>query len=232
MLLASLVALSSQLLSVFFKPGRSAYSGHVIKRLWDILPKFVISGCVESYRSVSSSPPTTDDWLSTVMHIVGIVRLLSRERETEAGVRILSGGDVEYVLSVAFVAGDKDVIKLDAFLADKVAKEGMNFAFPLVAFIGKNYIGAQPRSDGHVPISVENVATALKVLANCPKELQALPTPNNNTPLSSSIKALTEACVSKHPGLAHAGSSSDEIEEMANSYFQKVRSGRRAEQRA
>ena len=79
------------------------------------------------------------------MHIVGIVRLLSCEREASAGVRILSGGDVEYVLSVAFVAGDKDVVKLDAFLQEKVAKEGMNFAFPLVAFVGKNYISAQPR---------------------------------------------------------------------------------------
>ena len=126
----------------------------------------------------------------------------------QAGVRILSGGDIEYVLSVAFVAGDKDVIKLDAFLAEKVKKEGMQFAFPLVAFIGKNYISAVPRSDGHhIPISIENVATALKVLASCPKDLQNLPTPNNNTHLSSSIKALTEACVAKHPSLAHASSS-------------------------
>ncbi|GMI05586.1 hypothetical protein TrVE_jg1082 [Triparma verrucosa] len=212
----------SQLLQVFFKPGRSAYSGHVIKRLWDIFPKFVVSGCVESWRSVASSPPTSEEWLATVMHIVGVVRLLSREREAEAGIRILSGGDIEYVLSIAFVAGDKDVIKLDTFLLEKINSEGMQFAFPLVAFVGKNYMAAVPRSEGHVPISIENIAVALKTLANCNKELQNQPTPNNNTPLSASIKALTEACIAKHPSLAHASVSSDEIEEMANSYFQKI----------
>ncbi|GMH87968.1 hypothetical protein TL16_g11021, partial [Triparma laevis f. inornata] len=212
----------AQLLQVFFKPGRSAYSGHVIKRLWDIFPKFVVSGCVESWRSVASLQNTGEEWLATVMHVVGVVRLLSREREAEAGIRILSGGDIEYVLSIAFVAGDKEVIKLDTFLLEKINSEGMQFAFPLVAFVGKNYMAAVPRSEGHVPISIENIAVALKTLANCNKELQNQPTPNNNTPLSASIKALTEACIAKHPSLAHASVSSDEIEEMANSYFQKI----------
>ena len=53
-------------------------------------------------------------------------------------------------------------------------------------------------------------------------ELLNSPTPNNQQPLSASIKGLTEACVAKHPALAHASTSSDEIEEMANSYFQKI----------
>jgi len=70
-----------QLLNVFFKPGRSTFSALVIRRLWDISPKIVISGCVESWRSISSSPPTSEEWMSTVMHIVGVIRLLSRERE-------------------------------------------------------------------------------------------------------------------------------------------------------
>ena len=84
----------SQLLTVFFKPGRSAYSGHVIKRLWDIFPKFVVSGCVESYRSVQASGQqgaSNEEWMSTVMHIVGVVRLLSREREAEVRVRVRAG---------------------------------------------------------------------------------------------------------------------------------------------
>ena len=57
--------LMGQLLSVFFKPGRSAYSGHVIKRLWDILPKFVVSGCVESFRSVGQGGGKNqkEEWL-------------------------------------------------------------------------------------------------------------------------------------------------------------------------
>ena len=43
-----------QLLNVFFKPGRSTFSAHVIRRLWDISPKIVISGCVEVRWSEAS----------------------------------------------------------------------------------------------------------------------------------------------------------------------------------
>lgn len=211
-----------QLLNVFFKPGRSTFSAHVIRRLWDISPKIVISGCVESWRSISASPPTSEEWMSTVMHIVGAIRLLSRERETEAGIQILSGGDADYVLSIAFVAGDKDVIKFDSFLNDKIKSDGMHFAFPLVTFIGKNYTNAAPRAEGHVAVSIENVAIALKALGSCSKELLNAPIQPGGQPLSASIKSLTEACVAKHPTLAHASTSSDEIEEMANSYFQKI----------
>ena len=211
-----------QLLNVFFKPGRSTFSAHVIRRLWDISPKIVISGCVESWRSVSASPPTSEEWMSTVMHIVGVIRLLSRERETEAGIQILSGGDVDYFLSIAFVAGDKDVIKFDSFLTEKIKSDGMHFAFPLVSFIGKNYMNAIPRAEGHAAVSIENIAIALKALGSCSKELLNAPTPSGGQPLSASIKGLTEACVAKHPALAHASTSSDEIEEMANSYFQKI----------
>lgn len=213
-----------KLLNVFFKPGQSAYSAHVIKRLWDISPKIVVSGCVESWRSLASSPPSSEEWMSTVIHIVGVIRLLSRERETEAGMQILSGGDVDYALSVAFVAGDRDVIKLDGFLSKKISAEGMHFAFPLCVFIGKNFMNATPRSEGRAATSIESIALALKALANCSKELQQQPIPNSpdNQPLSTSIKTLTEACVAKHPALAHASTSSDEIEEMANSYFQKI----------
>ena len=179
----------------------------------------------------------------TVLHNVGIIRLLGGD---EAALRILAGVDVEYVLSVAFVASDKDVVKLDQFLQTKIASEGMQFAFPLVAFVGKNYLIATPSSENGA-ISLENLAVALKALQSCDKSLLGQPVPNNNGPLSASIKALTDVCTAKHPTLAAltaaapagtpgpappavsssaiptpASSSSDEIEEMANSYFQKI----------
>ncbi|GMI41636.1 hypothetical protein TeGR_g3483, partial [Tetraparma gracilis] len=50
-----------QLLSLFFKPGRSAYSGQVIKRLWELSSKVVVSGCAEAFRTVASMPPGSEE---------------------------------------------------------------------------------------------------------------------------------------------------------------------------
>jgi CCR4-NOT transcription complex subunit 1 len=225
-----------QLLSLFFKPGRSAYSGAVIKRLWELSSKVVVSGCAEAFRTVAALPPGSEDWMVTVLHNVGIIRLLGGD---EAALRILTGTDVEYILSVSFIASDKDVIKLDQFLKEKLTSDGMSFAFPLIAFIGKNYMIASSRSENGA-ISIENIAISLKALQNCDKNLLSQPVPNNNAPLSTSLKALADVCVAKHPILAQltaalpsapstqgaapaaSSSSSDEIEEMANSYFQKI----------
>ena len=67
------------------------------------------------------------------------------------------------------MAGDKDVIKFDSFLNEKIKSDGMHFAFSLVAYIGKSYMNAAPRSEGHVAVSIENIAIALKALGSCSK---------------------------------------------------------------
>ena len=54
-----------QLLSLFFKPGRSAYSGQVIKRLWELSSKVVVSGCAEAFRTVASTPSGSEEVRAT-----------------------------------------------------------------------------------------------------------------------------------------------------------------------
>jgi len=125
----------------------------------------------------------------------------------------------------------------------------------LIAFLSNNYSSAVPRaqnaeniqsedeSKSGTLVTLDNLAACLKVLQAMGANLldQAIPNmnqvpagpPTTNFTVGDSVKALTDACLDKHPSLrtdfgtnssegVTGSTNTDDIEEMANSYFQKI----------
>jgi len=204
--------LLAQLVSMYFKPNRHQHAVALIKRLWIISQQTVVAACTEVWRSVTLST----ERMPVMMHITNILRLLP-----ESANKILGSRDFDFCVSVAFVAADKDFIKLNAWLQERISSVGMPFAFTLVAYISKTYAAATPRSDSPL-VSIENIATALKILQNAESALLNQPSPGGGATLGENVKVLTEACVQKHPSIITSAPHNDDIEEMADSYLQKI----------
>lgn len=249
--------LMRELKRLFFKPNvhhRPQDSSAAIKRLWNISPNTVIAACIEMWRSTSNEPPLSR--LATATHVVGITQLIP---ESVAGI-LNNTKDFEFSIGVAFVMADNDLIQLNTWLNERLSSSGgLMFCVSLVAYMGKYFTIAAPRKNGGNDIhsldsliTLQNLVIGVQFLNSLERNIlsQSVPTVGNandssssNVVLGDNVKALTEACLSKHPSMStfFPGISSnssppdpgavlstseannpDDIEEMANSYFQKI----------
>ncbi|KAL7487906.1 hypothetical protein ACHAW6_013484 [Cyclotella cf. meneghiniana] len=239
--------LMRELIPLFFRPSTQ----HVVRngpgalrRLWEISSNTVLSACIEAWRSTANE--SSQVRYNTVVHIIGVVRVLPSP-ETAIGTILNSNKDAEFSFTVAFVMADNDMLQLQPWLMDKMEKAGVNkaiIAVSLTLYLGKNFAQAAPRRTKPL-ISIENLATCLQFLVTLDKDTlaSAIPgagsDPNTGkvTTIGSSIKALADACLREHPNLTNSVSNQpaldaptnnlssanqDDIEEMANSYFQKI----------
>mmetsp|Transcript_10959 Transcript_10959/g.21740 ORF Transcript_10959/g.21740 Transcript_10959/m.21740 type:complete len:2215 (+) Transcript_10959:404-7048(+) len=239
--------LMRELIPLFFKPNTQ----HVVRngpaalrRLWSISQNTVVAACIEAWRSTGNDPPQIR--FNTVVHIIGVVRILPSPENAIA--TILNGNkDPEFSFTVAFVMGDHDMLQLRPWLTDRMANAGANkvmFAVALIAYLGKNYSQASSRVNKPL-VSVENLSICLQFLISLDNETLSSVIPNTSNEqnagkgvtLGSSVKALVDACVAQHQNLGSAitappkqdmpptnnqSANQDDIEEMANSYFQKI----------
>lgn len=236
--------LMRELIPLFFRPSshHTVMNGPgAIRRLYSISPTTVMAACFEAWRSTSqeSSPMR----LTAILHIINIARLLPSPADAVAN--LLSGSrDAEYSIAIAFVMADNEYLQLKPWLAEKLSSTGSvaAFAVSLVSYLRKTYNTAGPKIVGQdrmsAPlVSVENMSVSLSLLQSLDANVLAQTVTGLDRSLSSgptlgeNVRSLTEICLSTHPSLRSSvslrappnqNSASDDVEEMATAYFQKI----------
>lgn len=243
--------LMRELIPLFFRPTsnhRVQNGPAALRRLYAISSTTVMAACFEAWRS--SSQEGTQNRLAAILHIINIARLLPSPAEAVAA--LLSGSrDAEYSISIAFVMADNEYLQLKPWLGEKLSSKpsAATFAFALVSYLWKTYSTAASKSDITVAsaplVSLENVAMSLQLLQLLDQSIlsQTAIIPgrggaNTNVTLGESISQLVDASLTVHPFLRNIAiskglgaqapvpaaqtSSSDDVEEMATKYFQKI----------
>lgn len=240
--------LMRELIPLFFKPNsahRVVQNGPAAcRRLWAISPTTVVAACIEAWRSTASEAPQAR--LAAIVHIISIVRLLPSP-ETAIGSLLNGNKDLEFSVAIAFVMADKANFQLKPWLSERISTVGAMFCTALITYLAKFYQTASARVGDATLLSLENMIVSLQVLLSLDASLlqQKMPTSNaeaSSLTIGESIKSLTEACISMHPSIrgtvtppmksvsqentlgSNTGSApaDDDIDEMANSYFQKI----------
>jgi CCR4-NOT transcription complex subunit 1 len=238
--------LMRELIPLFFRPTghhRVQNGPAALRRLYAISSTTVMAACFEAWRSAAQEGPQVR--LAAIVHIINIARLLPSPAEAVA--TLLSGSrDAEYSISIAFVMADSDYLQLKPWLGEKLSSKASvtTFAFALVSYLRKTYTTAASKSDsslGAAPlVSLENMATSLQLLQLLDQSILSQPVNVGaaTTTIGENVVQLIEVCVSMHPSLRSVvsakgigvpapttstpGASSDDVEEMATKYFQKI----------
>jgi CCR4-NOT transcription complex subunit 1 len=243
--------LMRELVPLFFRPNvnnRVQNGPAALRRLYAISSTTVMAACFEAWRSASQESP--QNRLAAIIHIINIARLLPSPAEAVA--TLLSGSrDAEYSISIAFVMADNEYLQLKPWLSEKLSSKASvsTFAFALVSYLRKTYTTAASKSDitlGSAPlVSLENVAMSLQLLQLVDQSVMSQPVnipgrggSSTSSTLGDSIVQLIDACMTTHPSLRNAAqskgggtqtsadttpsSASDDVEEMATKYFQKI----------
>lgn len=237
-----------ELIPLFFRPNgqhRVQNGPAALRRLYAISPNTVTAACFEAWRSTVNDSPQMR--LATLMHIINIARLLPSPADAIAS--LLNGSkDPEFSIAIAFVMADNDYLQLKPWLVEKLSNKASvgAFATAIVSYLAKAHSTAAPRGGdaaGAALVSVENIAISLQILKALDTSVlkQSFSTADGSqitgSTLGDNLKALMEACVAAHPSLRgslagqgnNSGAStptppgaSDDVEEMATAYFQKI----------
>lgn len=230
--------LMRELIPRFFKPmAPSAMDTRAaIQRLWEISPTTVGAACEEAWRSTVND--STLNRLATVLHIVGIVRILPES----VGTIVNGAKDFEFSIAIAFVMADNKMLShLSAWLKDRCSAGGTVFIVSLVRYLKATCSMVHPRTnESKTLLTIENLNESLMFLKNFDQSVLNQPIPIGDGPpqtLSAHISSLMEICQKNHPELmaelapappaptqppVPSSNNPDDIEEMANMYFQKI----------
>jgi CCR4-NOT transcription complex subunit 1 len=221
-----------------------------LRQLYSISPITVTVACFEAWRSTANERPQVA--LATLMHTINIARLLpspadavkslldgSKDAEFSIAIAFVMA-DNEYLQLKPWL--------VEKF--SQKATAGV-FAAAILGYIAKTHGSAAPRGgdgEGATLVSLENIAISLQISQALDASIlsQTFPTSDgqgSGASLGDNLKAVIEACISAHPSLRTslvsqginapgAGSSprgntpspgaSDDVEEMATAYFQKI----------
>lgn len=240
--------LMRELIPLFFRPNgqRRVQNGPAaLRRLYAISPNTVTAACFEAWRSTVND--SSQMRLATVMHIINIARLLPSPADAIAS--LLNGSkDPEFSIAIAFVMADNDYLQLKPWLVEKLSNSASvgAFATAIVSYLAKTYATATPRGGEATLVSLENIAISLQILHALDPVLlnQSFSTDGSvitGSTLGENLKTLIDACLTSHPSLRaslsaqgnNSGTSSaratptppgasDDVEEMATAYFQKI----------
>mmetsp|Transcript_25591 Transcript_25591/g.60314 ORF Transcript_25591/g.60314 Transcript_25591/m.60314 type:complete len:2295 (+) Transcript_25591:66-6950(+) len=240
-----------ELIPLFFRPNthhRVQNAPSALRRLYAISPSTVTAACFEAWRSTIAD--NSQMRVATLVHIINIARLLPSPADAVAS--LLNGNkDPEFSVAIAFVMADNDFLQLKPWLTEKLTHRNMSsiFAAAIVSYLAKTHSTASLRGSEPTPlVSLENIAIALQSLQGLDTATLSQPFPSadgsqmQGTTLGENVKAVLEACITTHPNLRgslsapnnsgnNGGSStgptsstgaSDDVEEMATAYFQKI----------
>jgi CCR4-NOT transcription complex subunit 1 len=244
--------LMRELIPLFFRPNahHRVQNGPVaLRRLYAISPTTVMAACFEAWRSVSQETPQVR--LASIMHIINIARLLPSPADAVASL-LSGSRDAEYSIAVAFVMADNEYLQLKPWLGEKLSSKDSvaAFAVSLVSYLKKTYATAGPKGGGPdglgAPlVSYENMAISLLLLQSLDPTIMAQTVTGLDRSISvgptlgENIRSLVEVCIAAHPSLrasvsmknvgttaqaprANSSVASDDVEEMATAYFQKI----------
>lgn len=221
-----------------------------LRRLYAISPNTVTAACFEAWRSTLNDSPQMR--LASLLHIINIARLLPSPAEAVASLLNGSKDhEFSIAIAFVMADNDYLQLRpwLVEKLSQK-GSAGV-FASAFVSYLAKTHSAAAPRGgdgEGAPLASIENIAISLQILQALDASTLTQPDASQTSggTLSDNIKAVTEACLSAHPSLrgtlsaqsvvgnigVGAGAaptvttpspgSSDDVEEMATAYFQKI----------
>eukprot|EP00980_Cylindrotheca_fusiformis_P007822 scaffold1669_cov129-Cylindrotheca_fusiformis.AAC.33 len=241
-----------ELIPLFFRPNarhRVQNATGALRRLYAISPITVTVACFEAWRSTASERPQVA--LATLMHIINIARLLPSPADAVKSL-LDGSKDAEFSIAIAFVMADNEYLQLKTWLVEKLKATSTVFAAAILGYIAKTHTSAKPRggdSEGAPLVSIENIAMSLQILQALDGSILAQPYPSSDgsqtsgATLGNNLKAVTDACLNAHPSLGATLSSqnssasssgpssrgatptpgaSDDVEELATAYFQKI----------
>jgi CCR4-NOT transcription complex subunit 1 len=240
--------LMRELIPLFFRPQsfhRVENAPAALRRLNVISPNTVTAACFEAWRSTVGDSPQLR--VATLVHIINIARLLPNPADAVAS--LLNGSkDAEFSVAIAFVMADREYLQLKPWLVEKLSNKNtlQVFSSAIITYIAKTHTTAAHRGSDPTPlVSLENILISLQLLSGL--DAATLAQPFHNTEgsnvqgtLGDNVKAVIEACISVHPNLRNsllsamatstqvaAGANapkaaSEDVEEMATAYFQKI----------
>lgn len=239
--------LMRELIPLFFRPNthhRVQNAPAALRRLYAISPNTVTAACFEAWRSTVGD--NSQMRVATLVHIINIARL--QQSPADAVASLLNGNkDPEFSVAIAFVMADNEFLQLNPWLNEKLSQRNTAsiFAAAIISYIAKTHSTASPRGSDPTPlVSLENIATTLQILQGLDAATLSQPFSNGErsqgqgTTLGENVKAVVEACITSHPNLrgslnasnttptndsgGKTPGASDDVEEMATAYFQKI----------
>jgi len=227
------------------------YGAAAINRLWAISPTTVNAACTEAWRSTSSEGEAAryNTIVHIIQHVVkqlptadeASAMILNGNKDHEFSVAF------SFIMADNNMLQLQKYLK-DRTPANGGGATAL-FLVGLIAYLGKGYQAARPRIRAGQPmqpplISLENLSESLQFLRSLDDATlkQDIPNPSgggdgtsSGIKIGDSSKALIDACLNAHPSLKSSSPnlgpaasgpltkvSAEDIEEMANKYFQKI----------
>ncbi len=222
-----------------------------IRRLWTIDNNIVIGGCIEGWRTTANEPPqsrlmTVIHVIGIIRNLPenATAVILSGNKDHEFSVSvafIMADNDLLQLRNWlnARISANNGGLPFIVALTSYIARN-LQSALPRVTAVNNN--------DGKLTplVSFENLILTIQILrvldsSILGQEVSSHSNESNSQTLGDRVRLLIEACVSAHPSLGSAlaqhqnnqtggspgqkntlSSTPEDIEEMANSYFQKI----------
>ncbi|CAM9404481.1 unnamed protein product [Chrysoparadoxa australica] len=227
----------ARLLPLYFRPNRNLQAAALIRRLFRVNPVMLKHSCQEA-ASIDSS-------LTTIQYVLGIMHLVPESRSLLLG----GSGLFEISLASALFGSEKppqeqqqqqqqQLFDLEAWASDRLSqasspleKEALGAA--VLNFINKNVGQSKPRSQAQAllqqnltnePCTMPTVALSVEALAGFLRALSGAGFAQSNQQLYAALQQVTEGAQSMLPPLA-ALLNSEDVEEKANSCFQRIYKG-------
>lgn len=210
-----------------------------ILRLWSTTPTTVILASIQTWKSIANE--STQIRYTQAVHLSNIIRFLPQESSMP---KFLSSDNHDFSIAIAFILADGGFLDLKPWFNERLEGGGVTFIEGLISYVGRNYTQAMPRETKGVAalLTIENMARSLQFLQNLDssileKEVQvAADSTMKRIYIGDRVKTLMDTCLATHPSLNSViprkstsnimpdspSHSSEDIEEMANSYFQKI----------
>jgi CCR4-NOT transcription complex subunit 1 len=221
-----------------------------LRRLYAISPNTVTAACFEAWRSTDGNNPQMR--VATLVHIINIARLQQSPADAVASLLNGNKDPEFSVAIAFVMADNEFLQLspwLNEKLSQR--NTASVFAAAIVSYIAKMQSSASLRGNEPTPlVSLENIATTLQILQGVDAATLSQPFSNGErtqmqgTTLGENVKAVVEACITSHPNLraslsvsnnlsnnngsgnttgpASSTGASDDVEEMATAYFQKI----------
>ena len=221
-----------------------------LRRLYAISPNTVTAACFEAWRSTDGNNPQMR--VATLVHIINIARLQQSPADAVASLLNGNKDPEFSVAIAFVMADNEFLQLspwLNEKLSQR--NTASVFAAAIVSYIAKMQSSASLRGNEPTPlVSLENIATTLQILQGVDAATLSQSFSNGErtqmqgTTLGENVKAVVEACITSHPNLraslsvsnnlsnnngsgnttgpASSTGASDDVEEMATAYFQKI----------
>jgi CCR4-NOT transcription complex subunit 1 len=191
-----------ELLLNYTSPKAHKHTSALMQRLWQCNREVVVYACTLSFRRNGFAVMR-----GTVMDIT---------QELDGGLQaMIACPQKDFVLSFACAAAEKQLLKLDEFLTQELSNQarGKAFVADMVKFVRNNQSQATKPGNPAAAFSLDALSVLLKFLQSAQGSV--------GSPVAEEIAQVADSCLKSHNELAHPNNA-DDIEEKANSYFQKI----------